>query len=48
MGAIVRENKAIIPRGDTVVRPKDHLIIFALQTVVPKLEKFLTVKLEYF
>ncbi|MFH1950751.1 MAG: Trk system potassium transporter TrkA [Pseudomonadota bacterium] len=48
VGAIVREDKIIIPRGDSVIKPKDHLIIFALQAVIPKLEKLLTVKLEYF
>ena len=48
VGAIVRGEQIIIPRGESVVRPKDRLIIFALQQVVPKLEKLLTVKLEYF
>ncbi|MBW1780732.1 MAG: Trk system potassium transporter TrkA [Deltaproteobacteria bacterium] len=48
VGAIVRGDDIIIPRGDSVIRPKDHLIIFALQEVAPKLEKLLTVKLEYF
>ncbi|HDZ89615.1 MAG TPA: Trk system potassium transporter TrkA, partial [Deltaproteobacteria bacterium] len=48
VGAIVREDLIIIPQGNSVIRPKDHLIIFALQEVVPKLKKLLTVKLEYF
>lgn len=48
VGAVVREDRIIIPRGDTVIQPKDRLIIFTLQKVVPKLEKLLTVKLEYF
>jgi trk system potassium uptake protein TrkA len=48
VGAIVRDDEIIIPRGDSVIRPKDHLIIFALQRVIPKLENLLTVKLEYF
>ena len=48
VGAVVRDDEIIIPRGDTIIRPKDHLIIFALQRVLPKLEKLLTVKLEYF
>jgi len=48
VGAIVRDDEIIIPLGSTVIRPKDRLIIFSLQEVVPKLEKFLTVKLEYF
>ena len=48
VGAVVRGNEIIIPRGDTVIRPKDRLIVFALRKVIPKLEKLLTVKLEYF
>ncbi len=48
VGAIVRNGEIIIPRGDSVIRPRDRLIIFALQKVIPKLEKLLTVKLEYF
>jgi len=48
VGAIVRGEQIIIPRGDTVIKPQDRLVIFALQQVVPKLEKLLTVKLEYF
>jgi len=48
IGAIFRENEIIIPRGDTVIMPGDRLIIFALQQMLPKLEKLLTVKLEYF
>jgi len=48
VGAIIREENIIIPRGDSVIRPKDRLILFALREVLPKLEKLLTVKLEYF
>lgn len=48
IGAIVRDDEIIIPRGDSVIHPKDHLIIFTLRKVVPKLEKLLIVKLEYF
>jgi trk system potassium uptake protein TrkA len=48
LGAIVRGDEIIIPRGNTVVLPHDRLIIFALQNVINKLECLLTVKLEYF
>ncbi|MGD2125252.1 MAG: Trk system potassium transporter TrkA [Desulfobacteraceae bacterium] len=48
VGAVVRGEKIIIPRGDSVIKPKDRLIILALQKVIPKLEKLLTVKLDYF
>ena len=48
IGAIVRDGEIIIPRGDSVVEPKDRLIIFTLKEAVPKLEKLLTVRLEFF
>jgi trk system potassium uptake protein TrkA len=48
VGAIVRNDEIIIPHGDSVIKPKDRLIIFTLRKEVPKLEKLLTVRLEYF
>ncbi|MFH0845007.1 MAG: Trk system potassium transporter TrkA [Pseudomonadota bacterium] len=48
VGAIVRGEEIIIPKGDSVIQEKDRLIIFATQKVISKLEKLLTVKLEYF
>lgn len=48
VGAIVRKEQIIIPRGDSIILPGDRLIIFAMREVVPKLEKLLTVKLEFF
>jgi len=46
VGAIFRKDDILIPRGDTVIKPGDRLILFALQQMLPKLEKLLTVKLE--
>jgi len=48
VGAIVRDEEIIIPRGHNMIKPHDHLIIFALKGAIPKLEKLFTVKLEYF
>lgn len=48
VGAIVRGDEIIIPKGDSIILENDRLIIFALQNVIPQLEKLLTVKLEYF
>jgi trk system potassium uptake protein len=48
VGAIIRGEEIIIPKGDSVIKPKDRLIILALQKALPKLEKLLTVKLDYF
>jgi trk system potassium uptake protein len=48
VGAIIRGEEIIIPKGDCVIKPKDRLIILSLQKALPKLEKLLTVKLDYF
>lgn len=48
LGAVIRGEEIIIPKGSTVVLPHDRLIIFAAQKVIPNLERLLTVKLEYF
>jgi len=47
---IIREGevKIEIPSGDSVIAPNDRIIIFAMREVVPKIEKILTVKLEFF
>ena len=47
---IIREGEAKIeiPSGDSVIAPNDRIIIFAMREVVPKIEKILTVKLEFF
>jgi trk system potassium uptake protein TrkA len=48
VGAVIRGGEVIIPTGNTVIQSNDRLIFFALKEVVPKLEKLLTVKLDYF
>ncbi|MDO9527825.1 MAG: Trk system potassium transporter TrkA [Syntrophales bacterium] len=48
VGAIMRGDEVIIPGGDSVVLPGDHVVIFALRSAIPQVEKILTVKLDYF
>ena len=48
IGAIVRKENVFIASGDSVIEPHDHLIIFSSRESIPEVEKFLTVKLEYF
>lgn len=48
LGAIVREGKVIIPRGNTVVQAKDRVILFAAAHAVKQVEKMFSVRLEYF
>jgi len=42
VGAIVRKNEVIIPKGDTQIMPKDKLVIFALESAVNKVEGLLS------
>ena len=48
VGAIIRNDDIMIPDGESVIRPGDHMIIFTFRSTIPKLEKMLTVKLDYF
>ena len=45
---ILRGEQVIIPTGQSVVEPNDRIIIFARREAIPKIEKILAVKLEYF
>lgn len=38
IGALVRGEEVILPDGDTVIRPDDHVIVFALQKAVAAVE----------
>ena len=48
LGAIVRENEIIMPRGNTVVQAGDRVVLFATAEEVRKVEKMFSVQLEYF
>ena len=48
VGAVVRRDKVLIPRGDTVIRAHDLVVIFAATHAVKKIEKLFAVKLEFF
>jgi len=48
MAAIIKENEVTIPSGESVIEPNDRIVIFAKREAVPKMEKILEVKLEYF
>jgi trk system potassium uptake protein TrkA len=47
-GAIVRGEEIIIPRGDTVIKAGDRVIIFALAEQIKKVEQMFSVQLGYF
>ncbi|MBI5233503.1 MAG: Trk system potassium transporter TrkA, partial [Deltaproteobacteria bacterium] len=48
IGGIVRNTEVIIPNGDTIIKPNDRVVVFALRKSVPKVEKALMVKPDYF
>jgi trk system potassium uptake protein TrkA len=48
IAGLIRNDEVIIPSGFTVVQPGDHLIIFLMRKVLSKIEKLLTVSLEFF
>ena len=45
---IIRADRVIIPSGASIIEPGDRVIIFASRQAVPKIEKIMAVKLEYF
>lgn len=47
-GAVIRGEEVIIPRGSTVIQPKDRVVIFTVAEGVKHLEKMFSVRLEYF
>ncbi|WP_421709598.1 Trk system potassium transporter TrkA [Algihabitans sp.] len=48
VGALLRDDEVIVPRGDTVIRAGDLVTIFAASSAVKKVEKLFAVKLEFF
>ncbi|GLQ07250.1 Trk system potassium transporter TrkA [Sneathiella chinensis] len=48
IGAILRDDKVLIPRGDTIISPNDRVVIFALSNAVRKVEEMFSVSLEFF
>jgi trk system potassium uptake protein TrkA len=48
VAGIIHKDNIIIPTGDSVIQPDDRVIIFSRREAIPKIEKILAVKLEYF
>jgi len=48
VGAVVRGDRVIIPRGDTVIQVHDRVVIFALADMVRKVEKMFAVRIDFF
>ena len=45
---IIRNSQIMIPTGESIVKPGDRIILFAVKQAVKNLEKLLTVKLDFF
>ena len=48
IGALVRDDKVISPRGGTVIQAKDRVVLFSSSEAIRKVEKLFSVSLEYF
>ena len=48
IGALVRGEEVIIPRGNTVIKENDRVVIFAPHDVVKKVERMFAVAIGFF
>ena len=48
IGGILRDDKVIPARGDTVIEAGDTVAIFAARGRIPQVEKLLSVRLDFF
>ena len=48
IGAILRDGKIVVPRGDTLLRPGDEVVLVARSTAVKKVEQLFAVRADYF
>lgn len=48
VAAIIDEEKVVVPDGETVILPGQHVVLFANRSIMPKLEKLMQVKVSLF
>jgi len=48
LGAVVRGDDVILPRGNTVIQVNDKIVLFAAADAVKAVEKLFAVRLEFF
>jgi trk system potassium uptake protein TrkA len=48
VGAILRDDELIMPLPDTVIRPRDRVIVVARAALVKRVEKLFAVRPDYF
>jgi trk system potassium uptake protein TrkA len=47
VGAIVRDEAVFIPRGDTVIKAHDRVVLFAIGSAVKRVERIFAVNIEH-
>jgi len=48
VGAILRGDRVVIPRGRTVIRTEDRVVLFAVASALNRIEQMFAVRLEFF
>ncbi len=48
VGAVIRDGRVLMPRGDTSIKPHDRVIIVARSDMVRKVEQLFAVRVDYF
>ncbi|MGB1963557.1 MAG: Trk system potassium transporter TrkA [Candidatus Puniceispirillales bacterium] len=48
VGAIMRNDQFVIPRGDTIIEPGDKVIMFVARGFIDDVERMLSVRLDFF
>jgi trk system potassium uptake protein TrkA len=48
VGAIMRNDNFVIPRGDTIIEPGDKVIMFVARGYIDEVERILSVRLDFF
>jgi trk system potassium uptake protein TrkA len=48
IGAVIHEDKVLIPRGDSVIEADDRVVILGLRDAIQKVESMFSVGLEFF
>jgi len=48
IGSVVRGDEVIVPKGGTIIKPDDIVVIFTRLEMIKKVEELFSVRLEYF
>ena len=48
IGAVIRADKAIAPKGDTLIEKNDTIVLFATYDAVKEVEKLFAVRADFF